>query len=369
MPKKFLGLLVGALLTIVPASAGAAVSIRAEAGSPDAVLSASVTPTKGPVSGDGGAFSCSGTNTAAGALNAATGGDWSGQKFSGIDDIQVGRITSADFTTASSAPYYWSFNVNELPASAGICGTPVGDGDRVLFYKACNMATTGCYSGTILSLTAPATIAPGAATFVVEQVATTYPAPDFIPTTTRAPAAGVTVTAAGSTAVTGGDGKVTLSLPASAATTVRATRANDVPAQTQVCVNTGNDGLCGTVDKRIPTATFSIAKGQRFKKKGPRTLKGTATDSSGIKSVQLRLTERPSTRSGDCTTFDATKAKFVAQKTCGAKKGKLFPITTAGGNWSYLLPKAPGRGRYVLDALVTDNTGNKHLARVIFFVR
>src|SRR3954453_9095416 len=100
MPKKFLGLLVGALVLIVPASAGAAISVRAESGASSALLSvASVTPTTGQVTGNGGVFSCSGTNTAAGALNAATGGNWGGQEFFG--DFQFGRITSVDYTTAS----------------------------------------------------------------------------------------------------------------------------------------------------------------------------------------------------------------------------------------------------------------------------
>jgi hypothetical protein len=319
-----------------------------------------VTPTSGQVTGNGGAFTCSGTNTAAGALNAATGGNWGGEEFFG--DFQVGRITSVDFTTASTAPYYWSFNVNDVSASAGVCGTSVSDGDKLLFYKACNTASSGCYSGTVLSLSGPPAATPGSpATFTVEQVATTYDPPDYNPVTTRTPANGVTVQAGGASQTTGADGKAALALPAGPYA-VRATRSNDVPGQSDICVTTGSDNACTPVLptvkplKSVPKIT-SIKNGAKFKKKkGPRQIKGSVQGGkSGIKQVRLRLAR---TIGDNCSWFDADKSKFVAATRCGVKYAKFFVVGT-DSDFTYLLPKRLGKGDYVLDVQVIDNDGSK----------
>src|SRR5689334_14620866 len=122
MPKKFLGLLVGGILLISSAPAGAAtVEVRVEDGGPAALVAGTVNTTPAPVSGDAGAHSCSG-DTAAGALHTATAGDWAGTWFS-FGDYQVARIKGTDYTTAISAPYFWTLAVNEQTTSAGICGT------------------------------------------------------------------------------------------------------------------------------------------------------------------------------------------------------------------------------------------------------
>jgi hypothetical protein len=86
--------------------------------------------------------------------------------------------------------------------------------------------------------------------------------------------------------------------------------------------------------------------------------------------VQLRLTKRVGTR---CFTFSGTELRFVAMKRCGARRGTWFSIGSKA-DWSYLLPKALGRGRYVLDLKTIDGAGNAdtQLARtrnrVVFFV-
>jgi hypothetical protein len=361
MPKKFLGLLVGALVLIVPASASAVVSVRAESGSPNALLSSIVTPTNGQVSGDGGVFSCAGTGTAAGALNAATAGNWAGEEFFG--DIQVGRITSVDFTTESTADYYWSFNVNEAPASAGICASSVGDGDRILFYKACNVAVTGCYAGAILRVSGPASATPGTpVTFTVEQVTTAFGGPpDFLPTTTRVPANGVTVQAGGSTVVTGADGTASFALPAGPHA-VRATRSNDVPGQSDVCVTSGSDNACTPVElrskllKSIP-AFSSIKNGKRYSRKNaPREIKGSVKPGrAGIKEVRVRLARTIGER---CASFGADAGKFETERRCGVKHAPFFAVGT-GSEFSYLLPGRLGRGNYVLDVRVVDKDGSQ----------
>ena len=86
--------------------------------------------------------------------------------------------------------------------------------------------------------------------------------------------------------------------------------------------------------------------------------------------MQLRLTKR----AGDsCSTFSGTRLRFVHMKRCGARRGTWFSIGSKA-DWSYLLPKALGRGRYVLDLKTIDGAGNAddQLARtrnrIVFFV-
>jgi hypothetical protein len=170
---------------------------------------------------------------------------------------------------------------------------------------------------------------------------------------------------------------------------LRATHDGNIRSATEpVCVHDGDDGSCGTTKPTEPpppcacpaggdhTPTYgfikSIREHQHFRKgHGPRDLQGTSDpDPSGLKDVQLRLTKR----AGDsCSTFSGTRLRFVHMKRCGARRGTWFSIGSKA-DWSYLLPKALGRGRYVLDLKTIDGAGNAddQLARtrnrVVFFV-
>jgi hypothetical protein len=139
------------------------------------------------------------------------------------------------------------------------------------------------------------------------------------------------------------------------------------------CVHNGDDGLCGTPDHKFTYGFIkSIREQQHFRRgHGPRELQGTSDpDPSGIKDVQLRLTRNDR---GRCSTFSASKLRFAAMKRCGARRGTWFSIGSKA-DWTYLLPKALGRGRYVLDLKTIDGAGNAddQLARtrnrVVFFV-
>jgi hypothetical protein len=237
---------------------------------------------------------------------------------------------------------------NGVFASVGACGDPISNGDDVLFAFA---------DGTepVLKLSGPIAASSGqSVTLKVTDAGT------------GTPVAGASV--AGSPSAANGD-VVVGPLP-DGVNSFKATKTGTIRSNTaKVCVNTGNSGLCGTVDKSPPATTIAIKDGKRYKKKGPRSLKGKVADPSGIQELDLRLTARPSTRSRRCTTFDAEAARFVKQKQCGVTRGKKFEVEVKGGEWSYLLPKAPGKGRYVLDAIATDKSGNKSIERVIFFVK
>ena len=114
---------------------------------------------------------------------------------------------------------------------------------------------------------------------------------------------------------------------------------------------------------------------QRFARgKGPRTLKGNVdADPSGIKSIELRLTRTDGRALLDLRRH--ARALREACSRCGAARGRWFSVGDRA-DWSYLLPSALGRGRYVLD-VAGDRQGRQHRPapcsarrnRVVFHVR
>jgi hypothetical protein len=100
---------------------------------------------------------------------------------------------------------------------------------------------------------------------------------------------------------------------------------------------------------------------------GPRELKGSFADASGVKSVKLRLARRVG---GKCAYFSGKLEKF---RHTGCGKEKYFSIGDRA-DWTYLLPAKLGKGRYVLDAVAIDGAGNRTplargTTRVVFTVR
>lgn len=369
MPKRLFGLLIACLLLIVPASAGAApttVDLRIE-GPTSTLYEGPVTTDVRPwqfSSGDTTAYQCDGTSYNAGtgsgsptpvptsgaALMAAglnTTGTWTvfgggfgaGFSLSTVNGVNVGFDIA---TNRYMVEYY-----NNASASTGACAQPIANGDSVLFAYADG-------SEQLLRLSGPATSGSGQ------------------PVTLKVTDAGTGAAIAGATvggATTNASGEAVVGPLPDGVNAFKASKTGAIRSNTaRVCVNTGNTGLCGTPDKTTPKVEIAIKNGKKYRKRGPRSLTGTATDNDGVRSVQLRLSQRVSTRSKRCTYFSASKLKFVKQSRCGVTRAKLFAVQASGGKWSYLLPKAPGRGRYVLDAIVTDNAGNKTIDRTVFKV-
>jgi len=71
---------------------------------------------------------CSG-NSAAGALDAATHGKWSGKYFSSLNDIEVTSI----FGVKPPRSDFWELFVNGKPASTGVCEVKLHAGQKFLF--------------------------------------------------------------------------------------------------------------------------------------------------------------------------------------------------------------------------------------------
>jgi hypothetical protein len=382
--KKIL-IVLAVLAPLTGASALAAgpadVTVRVE-GSGDTLLArTAVHTTATPVVKDGNnAHSCTGTSVA-GALEVATNGNWSGPWFDGLG-YGVDVILGESHTFGSG--HYWGEFVNGVPGS-GACADELAQGDEVLFAP---LSETGP-GDSPMYLQAPAIAQKGAAFNVtVTQKVTTYDS-SFTPHTVTGPVQGAAV--GGATTDANGVAAVTLD----ASTGLRATHDGNIRSATEpVCVHDGDDGTCGTTQQPVPPApcihngddglcgtpdkksTYgfikSITEHQHFRKgHGPRELEGTSDpDPSGLKDVQLRLTKR----AGDsCSTFSGTRLRFVHMKRCGARRGTWFSIGSKA-DWSYLLPKALGRGRYVLDLKTIDGAGNAddQLARtrnrVVFFV-
>jgi hypothetical protein len=371
MRRRSLGLAaVIAAVAATPALAAPTVTVRVEGQSATLLAPTTVTLGADPVVlADA---TCPG-NSAAAAIDKATGGNWDRKQF-------TSSILGESHTFAAND--YWAEWISNR-FGGGICSDLLNEGDEVLMLVDTSDAS---FNPTVFPLVlggVPARVAPGAPFTVT---VTQYRTAGTPGTSTAEPASGVSVGAA----TTGADGRATLTLSTPGSATLRAVRGAARSAPVPVCVSTGSDGacgssaasacatsgddgLCGTKDKRAPRGRIaSIAEGQRFGKgKGPRSLSGTvAADPSGIADVRLRLTRNDH---GRCQTFDGRSARLVALKRCGAKHGKWF---SAGDRqqWSYLLPARLGSGRWVLDVEARDRAGNvdtllqRTRTRVVFIV-
>lgn len=110
------------------AAAGIPVSVRIEGDTKTLLPATTVSPGSAVVKK--GAHSCAG-NTAAGALNVATHGRWSGKWYSGLG-FEVTKIDGEDdeYTSTHS---YWELFVNNVASSVGMCSEKLRRGDQILF--------------------------------------------------------------------------------------------------------------------------------------------------------------------------------------------------------------------------------------------
>ena len=97
-------------------------------------------------------------------------------------------------------------------------------------------------------------------------------------------------------------------------------------------------------DTAAPATALALQSGAVFsRRRAPRLLRGTvAADPSGLLAVKLRLTRRVGKK---CSYFSGSRERFRPMR-CG--RGSFFKIGDRA-DWSYLLPKRLGRGRYVLE--------------------
>ncbi len=232
-------------------------------------------------------------------------------------------------------------------ASLGACADDAQTGDDVLF-------AYGDGSEALLKLSGPVQADPGRS--VALRVTNS---------STGAPVAGASVRGQ----VTGADGIATVGpLDEVAHTDFKASKAGAIRSnRLRVCV-TDND--CGTVDTGAPKARIrGLRDGKLFRHgKGPRVLRGhVGPDPAGLRAVKMSLQRK---LDGSCTSYSVRRERFV-KRPCGT-----HPTYKIGddADWSYLLPKRLGKGRYDLRVVAVDSAGNRDRIRrgrnrVLFKVR
>jgi hypothetical protein len=117
--------------TALAAGSGPSVTVRVEGASKTLLQTRAVSPpTSGSVTKGGTPPGTCPADSAAGALNTATHGRWSGSYFKGLGiDVSTILGTTLSFSKGS----YWGFYVNDRLASKGICDTKIVKGESLLF--------------------------------------------------------------------------------------------------------------------------------------------------------------------------------------------------------------------------------------------
>ena len=343
------------LVSAAPALAGPTVTVRVEGQSATLLPPTTVTLGDTPITmADG--TTCP-SNSAAAALDAGTGGNWDRSAF-------VSTILGESHTfTANDS---WAEWVDDKYGN-GLCNDLLATGDELLMLVDTSDANFNPTVFPIVISSAPASATAGTPfTVAVTQFSTTG-----VPgTSTPGPAAGVTVTAGGFSAVTGADGRATLTIPTAGATTLRAVRGTSrsvsvpltvaVAAPGQVAAPVapaGAGALAGAVvDRTAPRARLLSPRSghvYRFAKFSPRLIHVAVAESgSGIRTVKLRLTRRVGNR---CFSFSGRRDRFIGVK-CG--RGFFFAVSDRA-DFTFLLPKRLGRGHYVLDVEAIDKAFNR----------
>jgi hypothetical protein len=361
--------LAAGLLTLAlaaPALAGPSVTIRVEGKAKTLAEEQRLATPDGQVPTSTG--SCSGA-TALGALHAVVAGDWSGNGSFGTEFVE--RIRDENYPLGAT-PDGWTFWVNHREAQEGPCDYDVQEGDDILYLVSrCEFDGTQCANPPVLPLElgAPATGStgsPGELTVV-----------RYDPQGNAAPVQDARITGPGVNATTGADGKASVTFGQAGEIVLKADKPGLVrSAAEKVAVSRPGEppvtpaGPVALPDTAAPVARIrGIRSGQRFKRrKAPRTLRGSVTpDRSGLRAVKLSLTR---SSGGRCQLYSPTKERFRRSR-CGRRVN--FSIGDRQ-DWSYLLPKRLGKGRYVLDVIAVDKLGNRDTLargrnRVVFFVR
>src|ERR1700676_4673321 len=135
-----LSLAVAALIAAATSASAAgdpstAITVRVEGPKQTLVPATSVVLSDGTIVKDGVATDSCSSRSAAGALELATRGDWTGTWSASFNAYFLTAIDGLAFPS-TGAPY-WAFWVNDAPASLGICGYDPKPGDSLLFFADC----------------------------------------------------------------------------------------------------------------------------------------------------------------------------------------------------------------------------------------
>lgn len=187
-------------------ASGLPVSVRVE-GISKTLLAETVVSTKAAsIDKDGKPADVCDGDTAAVALQDATKSHWTAGLFSSGLGYSVLGIEGESYPFTSS--YYWSFWVNDKPATTGICGATLHHGEKLLFFPQCSQESAsacpqGMFDPSVLAIKAAAKAKAGKALAVsVSALANLTGKPS--------PGAGVKLAAGGKTLTTNASGKAKL---------------------------------------------------------------------------------------------------------------------------------------------------------------
>jgi hypothetical protein len=363
-PGLAAGLAVVALATAAPAAlAGPTVKVRVEGEHATLLERTTVTLPDAPsVPG------CA-SGTAGAALDVATAGNWSRAAF-------VTTILGESHNFDPVLQDYWAEWIDRgsgYKRGGGVCSDVLNAGDELLMLVDTFPPTDGSTTKVPLELEAAGGVRGTDLSVRVTGAITTTPYGDPGDGTSKA-VEGATVSGGGVSAVTDPDGRAVLRFEQTGPVTLKASKRGSVPsgAVTIQITEPGQalpPGGSAAPDRLAPLAKLlGIADHQTFRKgKGPRTLKASVSDASGLAAVKLRLTRRSG---GRCFYFSGRRQELERTR-CGRA---FFFKAGDSPDVSYLLPERLGPGRYVLDLAAVDRAGNRSAlargsTRVVFTVR
>jgi hypothetical protein len=327
---------------------------------------------EGPVTTDAktidkgtGPHPCDGTNGGVNPTPAATmtsalddgsiagGFRWDGTWDDGFQDFFLNAIGSDrnDFSAGKS----WGYARNFQAVNIGGCQQQVQGGDEVLFAYDFFAGAPDYAPRRLLRLTGPAVVRPRQPTTV-----TVTDGKD------GSPVGGASVdgvlTGTGGTATVAFDSPGLEHLKAEAPDSIRSNALD-------VCVSQIGAGDCGATagqlgppgavrpparDSKAPAARISGPRNGTVYQRGPRLLRGTASDGeSGLAVVKLAL--RRHVKGSNCRWWSGRRERFV-----GSHCHKTFFFAIGDdADWSYLLPRPLPAGHYVLDVKAFDRVRNR----------
>jgi hypothetical protein len=387
-PSRLLAAAAASLaLALVAASSAlaagpATVSVRVEGVSETKLPLTQVTTNAQPVVKDGKPEdSCPGTN-AVGALELATGGNWSGQWFSGLG-YTVETVLGESHAFGSGA--YWDEWYGHRVGSQGVCEHEPQAGEEILLFP-CSETAPECPVPLAIKAQTTATVGEPVPLEVVK----------YDPEGKSSNVAGATVSGASAPALTDASGSATLTFASPGEFTLSASAPQAVRAEASICVHAPGDGGCGT-STAVPSAATSTSQSGALglqskatppykgpyavvaqitglaehhvysRRSAPRVLSGTVSAHVAVAGVSIAL--RRSYR-GRCFAYNGLRERFVPAA-CGTAP---FFAVSKSASFSYLLPAALGPGRYVFDVQAVDSAGNRTTlargtSRIVFFVR
>jgi hypothetical protein len=411
------------LCGLVPAVASAAsVTVRIESASastlvdsaPITVLTTVVAPAGAPAG-----ETCPG-DSVIGAVSAAVSGDWNGT-WDATNGWSLDRIKTATATLAVGRK--WVYFINGVLTNDPPCHATLGDNDVLMLYTACITATSNCFSQGPIEMTGPSIMGPGAPINTKIWEYTVSLNSEGIGTSQRSTSAGASVVGpenSSTSDMTYGTGVAIVSIKTKGPALISAAKGSRAPDRLHLCITDGADGFCGTTvppqnpfdpsqfcqavrndgycntpDETAPLGRIGFpVNGVAFTADNrPAKLAGTVDfDPSQTDHVDLRLM-RQTTKvvkvykkrkvwvkkriHGKLVRRRVTKKKFVrrrkvvvcqgwsdvgatwkALKKCDASTATVFRAEGAEA-WNYAFLNKLPVGKYTLDALAQDGSGNK----------